>query len=258
MIYYRKVMSENKKIAGKAEDPREAALDELFADVGDESITVTELPSRGKFYGNFKGLEVSPLTYADEQKVLGIRDPNTDLITKLLSKTVKGVPAGDLLQMDKIYLLMKVRELSYGANYEFKITCPACESDISTELVLSEHLNMVQIPEDMEDPREIELPKLKVKAKIRFPRSDEELFFKDSETTEKNLYRFVISLNDNEDPIFISKAMKRLHIMDMKTLINSVVSTKYGVDPRFIFECPECDHSQTMAIPFDANFFSVS
>jgi hypothetical protein len=75
---------------------------------------------------------------------------------------------------------MKVREISYGENYEFNITCPACTSEIKTSLVLSEHLNMTQVPDELSQiPREIDLPKLKVKAEVRFPRSREEAFLAD-------------------------------------------------------------------------------
>ena len=71
-------------------------------------------------------------------------------------------------------------------------------------------------------------------------------------------YKFVVSVQGNKDPVFISKAIKRLHIMDMKKLISEIVQSDYGVDPRFVFECPECKHSETMSIPLDINFFSVS
>jgi len=160
--------------------------------------------------------------------------------------------------MDKIFLLMKVREASYGDNYEFKVTCPNCSTDVTTDLILSKHLNMVTVPDSIEDPRTITLPKLNVEAEIRFPRSKEESFLKDTESIYQNAYRFVLSIAGNKDPIFISKAIKRLHIMDVKKLVSEIVSSEYGVDPRFIFECPECKHEETMSIPLDINFFSVS
>jgi hypothetical protein len=97
-----------------------------------------------------------------------------------------------------------------------------------------------------------------VKAEVRFPRSREEIFLKDSEEIYKNIYRFVISIDGNADPVFISKALKRMHIQDIKKLINEINKGEYGVNPRFIFECPECTHTETMAVPMDVSFFSVS
>jgi len=251
-------MSKNTKIVENGGDPRESALNDLFADYTSDGITVLDLPSKGKFYNNFQGIEISPLTYLDEQNILGSRKANVDIVSKLLEKSITGIEVGDLLSMDKIFLLMKVREASYGDSYEFKVTCPNCATDVATDLILSKHLNMVTVPDDMEDPRTIMLPKLKVEAEIRFPRSKEEVFLKDTESIYQNAYRFVLSIAGNKDPIFISKAIKRLHIADVKKLVSEVVSSDYGVDPRFIFECPECKHEDTMAIPLDVNFFGGS
>ena len=251
-------MSKDKQIVGNAGDPREAALDALFGDSSNDTLNVTDIPSKGKFYQGFQGVEISPLTFLDEQKILNVRDSKVDIVSKLLEKSVKGVNIEELLSMDKMFLLMKVREISYGDNYEFNITCPACESEIKTSLRLSEHLNMTHVPDDLEDPREIELPRLKVKAQVRFPRSREEVFLSDSEEVYKNMYRFVVSIDGNPDPVFISKALKRMHIQDIKKLITEINKGEYGVNPRFIFECPECSHTETMAVPMDVGFFSVS
>jgi len=248
-------MSENKPIVEQTS--RDSELDSLFSSYSEDSLTILDIPSKGKFYQGFQGIEVKPLTYLDEQKILGSKSTD-DVVSKLLEKSLEGVDVSELLSMDKIYLLMKVREASYGDNYQFNITCPNCNSDIHSELVLSEHLNMNQVPDDLSDPREVELPKLKVKAVVRFPRSKEDVFLKDTESSYSNLYRFVISINGNSDPIFVSKAIKRMHILDIKKLISEIGKPEYGVDPRFLFECPECSHTETMAVPLDVNFFSVS
>tara|TARA_Y100001972_G_scaffold104939_1_gene132185 strand:+ start:2444 stop:3190 length:747 start_codon:yes stop_codon:yes gene_type:complete len=248
-------MSKNVKITG---DSREEALDILFGDASDESQVIIDLPSRGNFYPGFKGIEIKPLTFSDEQKILGSRNPQEDLVSKLLEKTISGVDVDDLVSMDKMFLLMKVREISYGENYEFSITCPACDTSVQTSLHLSDHLNIKKVPEDLEDPREIMLPKLKVKAKVRFPRSREEVLITNPDDIIKNIYRFVTSINDNKDPVFISKAIKRMHIMDVKKIVGEVSMTDYGINPKFIFECPECNYSETMSVPLDVGFFSVS
>lgn len=251
-------MSTNKQIVGGSDDPRENALNELFSNSGDDTIVVTDLPSKGKFYPGFKGVEISALTYLDEQSVLTAKDGNVDIVSKLLGKSIKGIEINDLLIMDKIYLLMKVREVSYGKNYEFSINCPACSAEIKTSLELADHLNMNPVPDELSDPREITLPKLNVKAEIRFPRSSEEVFLSTPEDVYKNLYRFIVSIQGNPDTVFIAQAVKRMHLQDIKKLLSEINRSEYGVDPRFIFECPECKHTETMSIPLDVNFFSVS
>ena len=238
-------MADNKQILGKPD--RDSDLDNLFSNYESDSITVLDIPSKGKFYKGFQGVEVKPLTYLDEQKILTSKSTE-DVVSKLLEKSIEGVDVGELLTMDKIFLLMKVREASYGEHYEFSVICPNCQTDVKSELVLSEHLNMTQVTDDLQDPREVELPRLKAKAVVRFPRSKEDIFLKTTEDSYNNLYRFVISINDNSDPIFISKAIKRMHIVDIKFLISQIGKPEFGVDPRFVFECPECSYSETMAI----------
>tara|TARA_R100001509_G_scaffold43822_4_gene23762 strand:- start:1946 stop:2701 length:756 start_codon:yes stop_codon:yes gene_type:complete len=251
-------MSQNRKIKESSGDARDDALDALFKDYQNEPVTITNLPSKGKFYSGYQGIELKPLTFLDEQKILSSKGANVDIVSKLLEKTVEGVDIEELLSMDKMFLLMKVRELSYGDKYDFNITCPNCTSEIQTSLNLSENLNMTQVPDDLSDPREIMLPRLKVKAEVRFPRSREEVLLSSPEEVYKNMYRFVVSVDDNPDPVFISKALKRMHIQDVKTIMAELNKGEYGVNPRFIFECPECSHTETMAIPMDVNFFSVS
>lgn len=251
-------MSEETKVSKIKGDPREAALDDLFKNYEDETLNVIDLPSKGKFYPNFQGVEVMPLTYLDEQKIINSRDGKTDLVSRLLEKSIKGVDVDNLLTMDKMFLLMKVREASYGDSYDFRINCPSCKTEIKTSLNLSQHLNMTQVPDDLDDPRKITLPKLGVEVEVRFPRSKEEQFLGDYEMSFKNLYRFVVSINGNPDPVFISKALKRMSIRDIKKIIMEVNKGDYGIDPRFIFECPECNYEDTLAVPMDVTFFSVS
>ena len=251
-------MSENKQIVEGVDADRQDALDSLFKNYGEDSIIITDIPSKGKFYNNFQGIEINALTFIDEQNILGSRNPNSDIISKLLEKTTKGVHVDDLLSMDKMYLLMKVRELSYGDMYDFNITCPSCKMDIKSSISLSKHLNMNHVPDDLTDPRDVFLPKLKVKAKVRFPRSKEESLFKDTETIYTNLFRFVMSINDYEDPVFISKAIRKMHLQDIKTLVSEINKGEYGIDPRFLFECPSCKHEETMAVPMSVSFFSMS
>jgi len=251
-------MGQNKQILGNSGADRDSALDALFGDLKDDTVTITELPSRGKFYDGYQGIEIKPLTYLDEQRILTTRDGNIDLVSKLLEKTVEGVSIENLLSMDKMYLLMKVREASYGDQYEFTVACTNCSTEVKASINLSEHLNLNMIDEDLEDPRTFKLPKLGVDVSVRFPRSKDEVFLKDGESTYKNIYRFIISIDGNSDPIFISKAVKRMHIQDVKKIISETTKGEYGIDPKFIFECPECSFAETMSIPMDVGFFSVS
>lgn len=240
------------------EAAREAELEKLFSSVPLETDILAQLPSKGKFYPNFKEVRVMPLLFEDEQRILTSKGKDKNPINSILSKCVKGVSVNELLVADKLYLLLKIKEISYGPEYRFNIVCPNCENTVETRLDVNIHMPVNYIKDDVTDPREIKLPVLKVAAKVRFPRVADEEYLTDVDSTLANLYRFVVSLNGNEDPVFIAKALKKMHIRDLKTISKEMSRSDIGVDARFHFECPHCKHKDVMGVPFDANFFSVS
>jgi len=251
-------MSDIRKITPDASSQRDKALEELFGKVKQASMTITDLPSKGRFYTDFEGITISPLKFLDEQLILTGKDSDKDIVTELLEKTVEGIDVSEILLMDKNYLLMKLREVSYGDDYEFSIVCRNCNYDSKTNIKLSKQLNMSQVTDDFEDPRTLRLPKLGVDALIRLPRNREEKYFMNVETTYKNLYRFIVSLNGNKDPVFISKAIELMEIADVKLIYKEISNNPYGIDPRFVFKCGKCKHKETLAVPIDSDFFSVS
>ena len=211
-----------------------------------------------RFYKSSGEVVVSPLTFEEEERILSSKGKGTDIINLILDKCVKGVNIDELLQMDKLFLLMKVREVSYGTAYKFNLACPSCGDEIRTEIDVSKDLNINYVPEGLEDPRKVMLPALGVEAVVRFPRNREEGYLSDPGSISRNLYRFVISVNGVSDPVFVSKAIKRMNIVDVKTIVSEINKGEFGLDPRFTFECPSCGHNTMMEVPLDASFFSVT
>jgi T4 bacteriophage base plate protein len=246
------------KLIDKSEDSRNARLEALFANSPIETEMMVDLPSKGKFYHDFNGAKVIPLLFEDEQRILASKNRQVNLVNEILSKCVKGVNLPDLLLMDKFYLLLKVREISYGANYNTEVACQHCGNSTKVDLDLSKHLTVESVPDDLQDPREFMLPNLKVKAAVKFPRVRDEIYFTDIETVLKNLYRFVVSIDGTDDPVFVSKALARMSIKDKKVIAKEINRAEYGVDKRFQFVCPHCSANDILEVQLDANFFSVS
>lgn len=244
----------NKEEANQA---REAEIEKLFSKVPYEAEVIVDLPSKGRFYKEFNGVKISPLLFEDEQKILMSKNKNINPINEIISKCVEGVSVNDLLDIDKLYILLKIKEISYGPDYKFSLICPACTANTDAVLPINE-IPIKYVPEDIMDPREITLPVLQAKVKLRFLRTFDETYFAKPEDFLTNLHRLVISINDNKDPVFIAKVLKKLHIRDVKTIRNEINSKQYGVDTTFKFECPSCGHNSIVNIPFDSNFFSVS
>ena len=251
-------MSEIRQIKGKNSESYEEILNKMFSNSEEPQSQIVELPSRSKFYSSIQEVVVTPLTFAEEEKILNSKGKGLDVINLILDKCVTGINLSELLQIDKLFLLMKVREVSYGTEYKFDIACPSCGDKITTKLDIAKDLNVKYVTDDFEDPRTVKLPKLGVNAIVRFPRNREESFVSDVSSFSKNLYRFVVSINGIEDPVFVAKAIQRMHIVDVKVIANEVNKGEFGLDPRFKFHCPSCDHKSMMEVPLDAGFFSVT
>jgi hypothetical protein len=153
--------------------------------------------------------------------------------------------------------LLKLREISYGEEYPVIVTCEHCSAKEEINIKLSELL-INYIPDDIEDPREIMLPKLKKKIKVRFPRVADEQYLINQDLIYGNLWRFIVSLDGVSDPVFIAKAVPKLAIMDIKFILKNILREDLGLDPKFIYLCDTCGAESTLSVPVNENFFSVT
>lgn len=242
----------------KFQTDRESGLDRLFGDVPLEADILVKLPSEGRFYVNGKPeVVISPIKFEDEKQLSTSVKNGINPINLMLSKCVKNMDTNSLLLIDKLLLLLKIREISYGEKYPVHAVCPKCTAESNIEVDLSK-LIVKLIPQEVLDPREITLPKLKKKAKIRFPRVADEQFLNNQEQIYDNLWRFVKELDGNPDPVFIAKAIPRMHIMDVKFILAQVMRLDLGLDPKFILHCADCGGESLVAVPINENFFSVT
>ena len=237
---------------------QESKLKDLFGEIPLESETIVKLPSEGRFYKNKTSeLTISPIKFEDEKSLTVSQKNNINPVNLILEKCVHDFEVHNLLLIDKLYLLLKIREISYGAEYPAIITCPACAAKSEIKINLS-NLIVNQMPEDLEDPREISLPKLKKKVKVRFPRVSDERFLNTSEQIYNNIWRFVVELNGEKDPVFISQAIPKMPIMDIKFIISNIMRNDLGLVPKFLYDCEACGEMSEMEIPINENFFSVT
>jgi len=249
-------MAIDKKIAQTMNDERETILERLLENVPAETEQIVNLPSENRFYNGVTQISIKPMTFEHEKNVVANMKRDIDPINTLLSDCVKGINVSELLLFDKVFLLMRLRQISYGDDYKFKIECPKCSKE--SEVVMSLNDMIVnKLPEDMTDPREITLPITKRKIKIKFPRVKDEIYLSNAEVANDNFYRFVESVEGISDLLVINKFVKKLPLRDVKKLINEMNRPDLGLDPRFLFGCPACGKETELSIPITANFFSV-
>lgn len=242
----------------KFADQRDSKLDELFGSIPAEADITVHLPSLGKFYPNQSPtVDITSIKFEDEKQMALSAKSGINPLDFILKKCVKNADIPNLLLIDKLYILLKIREISYGATYPASITCPKCSKTNEVELNLTDLL-VSPIPDELEDPREITLPVLGKKVVVRFPRVKDEQFLQDPVDIYSQLWRFIQSIDSITDPAFINKAVPRMHIRDVKSIIHNIIRPDLGLSPKFLYECPSCKAETAMEVPINEHFFSVT
>jgi len=236
----------------------ESIIAEILANLpGEEEIPV-DLPSRNRFYNLLdptKPVSIRPLTFADEKKLMTNRQGGTEALNQLVEKCVQNINITELLELDKLYILMKIREISYGDDYKATITCPACTQENKVSFSLST-LKVNYLPEDFTNPQEVELPILKKKIKVRLPRVEDEGYLRNPELALANLWRFVEEIDGHAQKTIISKVIQKLPLKDAHVLMKALGSSGYGMDTNIRFACSYCSLVETMELPIGADFFT--
>ena len=233
-------------------------LDSILEHMPSVDTVEVDIPSKNRFYNlqdAAKKVSLRPMTFEDERAMMSNKNPNVDSLNMLLSRCVSNIDVGQLLQMDKLFLVMKLRELSYGEDYKVDITCTSCKKDNKVTFQLNK-LAVNYVEDTLTDPVEINLPILKKAVKVRLPRVTDENYFSNANIAIQNMWRFVEEVDGHTEKAIISKVIPQLPLKDAHTLMEIMGAAKYGLDTRVRFVCNYCDHNEIMELPITADFFT--
>jgi hypothetical protein len=256
-------MSEQPAAAPKAQEQlnkmsEQQIIDDILKNAPSQEEVAVELPSKNKFYklaDPAKPITLRPMTFEDERKMVSKTNVNIDVLNILLNRCVSNIDVGSLLQMDKLYLVMKLREISYGEEYTANINCNGCKRDNMVKFNLG-LLPVTYIDDDMTNPVEVELPTLKKTIKVRLPRVADENYFTNTDNAIQNLWRFVEEIDGHTEKSVISKVIPQLPLKDAHALFNAMSSDNYGIDTKVRFVCNYCSHNEVLELPITADFFT--
>ena len=111
-------------------------IDNILTNMPSSDQVPVELPSKNKFYSlqdPSKPVSLRPMTFEDERSMMSNKNINVDVLNNLLSRCLSNISVEQLLQMDKLFLIMKLREISYGDQYTAQISCAGCRRDNNIE-----------------------------------------------------------------------------------------------------------------------------
>jgi hypothetical protein len=233
-----------------------------------------QLPSHGKFYQDAQDddikrgfVKIRPMSFAEEEIMTNPANLKSGTaILKLFEACIESdYPAENILSFDSTYLLYALRKESYGDDYEFEIECPECGKKMTQTIKISE-LSFSEMPEEIDDPQVLKLPKSKYTVTMVLPRlyHAEQLYktSKNNEEISERVLNFVIQTISIKDPK--GKEVSPNDYADFyeaipaidRAIISDAFKFDRGVD-RIAFTCdnPRCAKEFKEYVPMGLSFF---
>lgn len=238
------------------------------------------LPSRGKFYQNpalTDGVvHVRPMTGHEEEILATNRFVKKGQAVNMIFRNClqEQVDPEELLTIDRTFLLIYLRGISYTPDYEVQIKCPECENKFSHTINLDQ-LHLEYCPDDFDqDQLSTVMPATGFKLRYRMSLGRDEALianhrdrrvkqFGENSADDTLLYRASLLTEDIETPdghrvtgqAFILGILEQLPIKDVAHIRNLMSEPPFGVDTRIDIDCPHCGHEFEITLPMEAGFF---
>ena len=264
----------------------QSAATEHEQEAGLSYVVPTEfarLPSRGRYYvedhplHNKEVVEIRHMTAKDEDVLTSRSLLKSGLaIDRLLQNLIvdKSIDPNSLLVGDKNAVLVEARIHAYTADYETRISCPAC----GVSQVNQFDLRDVQHNQgddwgdlDITGPDEdglfaIKLPRTKAEVRVRLLTGhDEKAVMKMIENRRANklpeapvtahIKTFIASVNGHTNRSDVNNFVDNMPTLDshhLRVCYNKLVP---NVDMTLPLQCGECGTESRLEVPFTADFF---
>jgi len=251
----------------------------------DPPAELVEIPSHGYLYKNATDdqdvldgkIRIRPMTVREEKILATARLVKSGQALDLLFKNcIKSkIDTQELLSSDRSFLMIYLRNVSYGNIYKFNLTCPntACQRKFETEVDLTGHPVKELTDPTAQEPFEIVLPVSKQKVLFRLPRGKDEMEImklqnqpkrmnEADEDTVKRLTSCILKITRPDGTVISDKdknaVVESWIARDSSTLRNELEKRDCGVEDIKGIKCPYCGETFDSPIPITENFFRVT
>jgi len=240
-------------------NPQERSVDDIvnsiLENVPEIGTNRVRLPSLGQIYGlDSEYVTIRGMTFDDEKALLAVKD-KAQAIDLLISRCVEeNINPRKLIAQDKIFIVVNIRSLSVGSNYDVSITCGNCSevSKVSLDVLDVFKCNYPEAP--VSQTVEIELPVSKKKVVVRRASSVE---LENPEKIYDNLWSFIESIEGIINGQVRLEVVKKLPLKDIHAIIRALNCDDIGLDTAFIFQCFECGHEEVTDLSLNQDFFMM-
>lgn len=237
-----------------------------------EAVT---LPSGGKFYDGEDGpadgiIHVRPMTGEEEQILATPRFVKKGTAVNMIFNRCiqENYSSENFLSADRTFLLIWLRGISYGPNYDVEVVCPFTDKKFSESVDLNLDVDMCP-PDFNSQSLQGTLPRTKYHFTYRLARGNDEQriseyrdkrskFDTSTQADDTLLYRTSLLVEEiegltNKEELLI--LLKKLPIEDVSYLRNVTSEPPFGVNTKITLTSPFTLEEFEIDLPLEANFF---
>lgn len=207
-----------------------------------------------------KEIQIRPTIFEDErQAAIESAQKGTSIIQALERRVVKGVDVSKLPYFDELFILLKMRQVSFGPKIELNpIPCVHC-GEINHGLVVEIDKLYTEIanPPLTSLSVEVDLPITGNRVLARIPSIAEDELDGIS-TRNDNIYRLVENISGETDTHIIKAFMEKAPVADVKAIKQAIFNHGYGVDTTVNFNCSHCGKLNSVELPLTSDFLPLS
>lgn len=131
-----------------------------------------DLPSKGLVYDNIPGtIRIRAMTTEDEKIIFASNSAN--IMQRVLARCIvspSNISIDDLISADEQYIMIKLREFTYGSDYHITTKCPICGAQAEYKIDLSS-FEVKYLPDNFVEPIKMILPMSKSEVEVRMLRN---------------------------------------------------------------------------------------
>lgn len=229
----------------------------ILANLPSVEYTEVKLPSlASKVYGiDGDSIHLRPITFEDEKAMLSLKD-NKQSVNLLISRCMlEDIDPKHLLVPDKHLILMNLRAISMGKEYDASIKCSKCGevSEVKLDILNTFPCKFADTP--IEKTVKVKLPVLGKTVEIKRGGANE--LEKPLPELLEGLWRFVLSIDGQTNAKVRNQVISKLPRKDIHFILSQVTCSDIGLDPRFVFSCSFCQHEELTSFEIGADFFTM-
>ena len=223
------------------------ALADLFENVEKDEAQIISIPSGGT-------LKMRPLTFDDERRLASLTGASVEFLTEYINSCTDR-DVSELWIVDKLFLISKLRSISFGSEYSAECTCPECDAKNSLTIDLNDLA--VGMGDNFSGEITINLPKMDKSAILSLPKIKDEGYFSSADILHSNLWRFIKQIGDYTNGPLIAEAVKQMPITDIHAVLKALQPEDIGLQTQIMLACNKCNKQSVMELPINEGFFIV-